>query len=82
MSIWSHDVATHRMLFLKRLSDRFDEECDALVADGIDPEDQDEHQFFVPKRARWSEIQRTSVGVGEALNSSCSGDPPRGPCRA
>lgn len=42
------------MLFLKRLSDRFDEECEALVAKGGDPEDKDEHQFFVPKRARWS----------------------------
>lgn len=60
------------LLFLKRLSDRFDEECQALVAEGGDPEDKDEHQFFVPKRARWSEIQRTSVGVGEALNKACS----------
>ena len=42
------------MLFLKRLSDRFDEDCEALVAEGGDPEDKDEHQFFVPKRARWS----------------------------
>jgi type I restriction enzyme M protein len=60
------------MLFLKRLSDRFEEECEALVADGIDPEDRDEHQFYVPKRARWSEIQRTAVGVGEALNKACA----------
>lgn len=60
------------LLFLKRLSDRFDEECEALVADGVDPEDKDEHQFFVPKRARWSEIQRTATGVGEALNKACS----------
>ncbi len=60
------------MLFLKRLSDRFDEECEALVADGADPEDKDEHQFFVPKRARWSEVQRTAVGVGETLNKACS----------
>lgn len=60
------------MLFLKRLSDRFDEECEALVAEGGDPEDKDEHQFFVPKRARWSEIQKTSVGIGEALNKACS----------
>jgi type I restriction enzyme M protein len=60
------------MLFLKRLSDRFDEECTALVAEGGDPEDRDEHQFFVPKRARWSEIQKTSTGVGEALNKACS----------
>ncbi len=60
------------LLFLKRLSDRFDEECEALVADGGDPEDKDEHQFFVPKRARWSEIQRTATGVGEVLNKACS----------
>ena len=60
------------LLFLKRLSDRFDEECDALVADGDDPEDRDNHQFFVPKRARWAEIQRTATNVGEALNKACS----------
>jgi type I restriction enzyme M protein len=60
------------MLFLKRLSDRFDEECDALIVDGSDPDDKDEHQFFVPKRARWSEIQRTAVGIGEALNKACA----------
>lgn len=59
------------MLFLKRLSDRFDEECEVLVAEGGDPEDRDEHQFFVPKRARWSEIQKSSMGVGEALNKAC-----------
>jgi type I restriction enzyme M protein len=60
------------MLFLKRLSDRFGEECEALRADGANPEDKDEHQFFVPKRARWPEIQRTAVGVGEALNKACA----------
>jgi len=60
------------MLFLKRLSDRFDEECAALVAEGGDPEDRDEHQFWVAKSARWSEIQKTSMGVGEALNKACA----------
>jgi type I restriction enzyme M protein len=60
------------LLFLKRLSDRFDEECDVLVADGADPEDKDEHQFFVPKRARWGEIQRTATNIGETLNKACS----------
>jgi type I restriction enzyme M protein len=60
------------LLFLKRLSDRFDEECEALVADGADPEDRDEHQFFVPRRARWSEIQRTATNIGEALNKACT----------
>jgi type I restriction enzyme M protein len=60
------------MLFLKRLSDRFEEECDALVAQGANPEDKDEHQFFVPKRARWSEILRVSTNIGETLNKACA----------
>jgi type I restriction enzyme M protein len=60
------------LLFLKRLSDRFDEECAALVLGGDDPEDRDNHQFFVPKRARWSEIQRVATGIGEALNKACA----------
>ncbi|MEZ4330897.1 MAG: class I SAM-dependent DNA methyltransferase [Myxococcota bacterium] len=58
------------LLFLKRLSDRFEEECEELRAEGADPEDPDEHQFFVPKRARWSEIQKTATGLGEALNKA------------
>jgi type I restriction enzyme M protein len=58
-------------LFLKRLSDRFEEECEALVREGADPDDPDEHAFFVPKRARWAEIQKVSVGLGDALNKAC-----------
>jgi type I restriction enzyme M protein len=60
------------LLFVKRLSDRFDEECETLLADGVDPEDEDEHQFFVPKRARWSEILSKSTNVGDTLNKACS----------
>jgi type I restriction enzyme M protein len=60
------------LLFVKRLSDRFDEECDALVAEGVDPEDTDEHQFFVPQRARWDSIQKTATNIGDALNKACS----------
>lgn len=60
------------LLFLKRLSDRFDEECEALVKDGDDPEDKDNHQFFVPKRARWQEIQKVATDLGSALNKACS----------
>ncbi len=61
------------MLFLKRLSDRFDEECDALRSQpNADPDDPDEHDFFVPKRARWSEIQKVATGIGEALNKACA----------
>ncbi|MCK6545747.1 type I restriction-modification system subunit M [Myxococcota bacterium] len=60
------------LLFLKRLSDRFDEECEALVAAGDDPEDRDNHQFYVPKRARWPEIQKAATNVGEVLNKACA----------
>jgi type I restriction enzyme M protein len=61
------------ILFLKRLSDRFDEECDALRSQpNADLDDPDEHDFYVPKRARWSEIQKVATGVGEALNKACA----------
>ena len=60
------------LLFLKRLSDRFDEECEALVAEGADAEDPDEHQFFVPRRARWASIQKKATDIGETLNKACS----------
>ena len=60
------------LLFLKRLSDRFDEECEALRAEGANAEDADEHQFFVPKRARWPEIQKAATDIGSALNKACA----------
>lgn len=60
------------MLFLKRLSDRFEEECEALVKDGDDPEDKDNHQFFVPKKARWGELHKVATDLGSALNKACS----------
>lgn len=60
------------LLFLKRLSDRFEEECEVLVQDGDDPEDTDNHQFFVPKRARWNEIQKVATDLGSALNKAFS----------
>jgi type I restriction enzyme M protein len=60
------------LLFVKRLSDRFDEECESLVAEGADPEDADEHQFFVPPRARWASIQKSATNIGDALNKACS----------
>ncbi|MFO1052218.1 MAG: class I SAM-dependent DNA methyltransferase [Planctomycetota bacterium] len=60
------------LLFLKRLSDRFDEECVAVTGEGGNPEDPDEHEFFVPKRARWSEIQKHATNLGEVLNKAAS----------
>ena len=60
------------MLFLKRLSDRFDEEVEAAVAAGVPREaalaDMDEHQFAVPPEAHWNQICSTPMNLGEALN--------------
>ena len=77
-SIDSSDYKTYifGLLFLKRLSDRFEEEAEKLVADGVSEDvawtDPDEHQFFVPDRARWGAIQKTATNIGEALNKACA----------
>ena len=61
-------------LFLKRLSDRFEEEAEALVAAGTPAEvawsDPDEHPFFVPEQARWPAIKKLSTNIGEALDKA------------
>ena len=60
------------MLFLKRLSDRFAEEVEHAVAEGVSRDtaarDPDEHEFFVPPEARWSAIVRESMNLGEVVN--------------
>src|SRR3990172_11875500 len=60
------------MLFLKRLSDRFDEEVEKAVREGVDPKivesDPDEHEFFVPKDCRWGALVSAPIGLGEVLN--------------
>ena len=60
------------MLFLKRLSDRFAEEIERAVADGVPREiaeaEYDEHEFFVPPDARWDAIVRESMNLGEVVN--------------
>ena len=77
-SIDSSDYKTYifGLLFLKRLSDRFEEEAEKLIADGLTETvawtDPDEHQFLVPDRARWTGIQRTPTNIGEALNKACA----------
>ena len=64
------------LLFLKRLSDRFDEEVDLAVAAGVPGEvavaDMDEHQFAVPVAAHWNQICSTTMNLGEALNVASS----------
>ena len=60
------------ILFLKRLSDRFDEGIQNAVASGVPREtalaDRDEHEFFVPESARWEAISAASMNLGETLN--------------
>ena len=60
------------ILFLKRLSDRFDEEVENAVALGVARDvalnDRDEHEFFVPESARWEAISAASMNLGETLN--------------
>ena len=64
------------MLFLKRLSDRFDEEVEAAVAAGVPRDvaiaDMDEHQFALPPEAHWNRICSTPMNLGEAMNVACS----------
>ena len=77
-SIDSSDYKTciFGLLFLKRLSDRFEEEAEKLIADGVSKRvawtDPDEHQFFVPDRARWGAIREAAANIGETLNKACA----------
>ena len=60
------------ILFLKRLSDRFDEEVEDAIASGVAREValtvRDEHEFFVPESARWPALVGASMNLGEAIN--------------
>lgn len=69
------------MLFLKRLSDLFDQEREQLTKDlkarGMsDGEiakkltDPDMYTFFVPEEAHWSKIRHLKTNVGTALNKA------------
>jgi len=62
-------------LFLKRMSDRFEEEAHELIKQGEAPEDAwndpDYHAFFVPERARWSDIRKLTSNIGDSLNKAC-----------
>jgi type I restriction enzyme M protein len=60
------------LLFLKRLSDRFEEEREAIKAAGEDLQDRDNYGFYVPQAANWSEVRKHATGLGEALNRASS----------
>ncbi len=63
------------LIFLKYVSDSFEEKYQALLEEGYgDEEDRDEYLadniFWVPKEARWSEIQKnaTSADIGSVID--------------
>lgn len=62
------------LLFLKRLSDVFEEEAERIEKETGDKElaweEPDEHQFFVPMRARWSELRKVTQNVGDFINKA------------
>lgn len=69
------------MLFLKRLSDVFEDEYSAVVerelAEGRSQaeaeeiaDDPDEHQFYVPKRARWTILSQKTFNIGEEIQKA------------
>ena len=64
------------MLFLKRLSDVFEEEAQKIEKETGDKNlawnDPDEHQFFVPERAQWENIKKITSQIGDALNKACA----------
>jgi len=69
------------MLFLKRMSDLFDQERDALRKDltkrGAKPDiieaqlnNPDKFTFFVPPEARWEKLRHIKTNVGSQLNKA------------
>lgn len=60
------------MLFLKRLSDRFDEEVEDAIAANVPAyvakSDRDEHEFFVPDDCKWDALLSGAMNLGERLN--------------
>lgn len=62
------------LLFLKRLSDVFDEEAEKLLKEGkskkIALEDPDEHEFFVAPKAHWKHLTGLAHNLGDAINKA------------
>jgi len=66
------------LIFLKRLSDVFDEEIEKLakeygnkkIVNALVEEDHSIVWFYIPKKARWSEILKQSTNFGEYLTDA------------
>src|SRR3954471_20564598 len=61
------------LLFLKRLNDVFVETAKRIEEEEGDDYgwyDRDEHQFFVPERARWTHVQSQTQDIGDTINKA------------
>src|SRR3990170_6287761 len=62
------------MLFLKRISDVFEEEGERIEKDTGDKklawDEPDEHEFNVPEKARWGFIKSHTQNLGEIINTA------------
>ncbi|TYB30737.1 MAG: type I restriction-modification system subunit M [Candidatus Mcinerneyibacterium aminivorans] len=60
------------MLFLKRISDVFEEECNRIKEEHGEAlmYDEDFHKFLVPDKARWDNIKNTTKDIGAAINKA------------
>ncbi|MFK7908401.1 MAG: N-6 DNA methylase [Chitinophagales bacterium] len=59
------------LLFLKRISDVYDEEVDKALAEGMSREEAEDEPFIkVPQKARWSEITQKTEKLGIVLDQA------------
>jgi type I restriction enzyme M protein len=65
------------LLFLKRLSDVFEEEGEQIEKETGDKKlawnTPDEHEFFIPETARWNRIKAHTKNLGEIINKANEG---------
>jgi type I restriction enzyme M protein len=63
-----------KLLLLKLLSDRFEEESEAIEIKSRDRNlarnTPDEHRFFIPEDSRWDNLLKQTRNIGEALNKA------------
>lgn len=62
------------LLFLKRISDCFEEEAEKIFQEKggkeLAYEERDNHDFFVPEKARWDYLKSRTQNIGEAINKA------------
>ncbi len=62
------------LLFLKRISDCFEEEAEKILQEKGDKklayEERDNHDFFIPEKARWDYLKSRTQNIGEAINKA------------